>query len=837
MRHIRLIHSLRTIFALLLFVAVLAAGGGLWWANRTGLPDSWRTEIEKGLASQGVFADIGQLRYWPLQGIEADQVTLFTDATRQRVLARASKVTFDVDRTKLARGKVRVERLDLKGGSLSLTVDPDDPKSKSLEVKNASGRVLMPGGRRLEILDARGEVSGVHLEFEAMVLGYRQRLTPPPDKQEAELYRRRLLSRIIGLLEPWSFEEKQPPLIRIHVEGDLDDPKSVRADVALKSGALERGGLRISRIDARGEMRGRLLVLDSLEVADGGGALRGRVEYDLAERSGHFEARSNLDLPPLLRELDADGLLREVGFQSRPDLAAHGKFEWPEDAPPTFHIMGHLAANNVSFRHHAASRLESDVSFDGKNLFLDKLVATRPDGYLKARLLMQGDHIRYSASTNLKSSVWRDFFESVPLGKILLDFSERDNTTVEGNVEGHANRIDPHDWGCSGTVRVTHMAYKGIPFNRAQVTMKLDHDFLDFTDGSVEFDYSNYALRKLHGGPTTGKATVARVRYNHEPDTLTIEDIKGNFWPAPVLRMFLPEAADHIEEYGFHSTPALTGSGTIGLKRAPQKTDFKIHAATPGKTSYEFAGTDLLLSGLESDVRVKQGRTEVRNLGFDLFDGPVHLNLDTIYGDGNGSQRVEGEIDWSQMSLPELSRACGFDKEAKGLVLGRMDFRHEGGKAASGLSGEGHIGLQEGELFSVPIFGPLSPILSAVLNRKTGFQQAKEAFCTFKVKEGVLTTRDFYTDTPSLVFTGDGSADLNRKTLDMTIRMNARGLLGLVTLPLKPVVDGLFQFRGTGPLKEPKWDNVMFTSPPDDEDEVLKAPPKSNRPKLPANRR
>lgn len=824
MKHIRLIHRLRTFLALLVFAAVLAAGGGLWWANQTGLPDSWRGEIEKALAAQGLHADIGQLRYWPLQGIEADQVKVYTDATRQRVLARASEVILDVDRTKLARGKVRVERLDLKGGSLSLPVDPDDPQSKVLEVKNASGRVLMPGGRRLEILGAQGEVSGIRLEFEAVVLGYRQRLSPQPHDKEAEIYRRRLLSRVIGLLEPWTFEEGKPPSIRLRVEGDLDDPKSVRADVSLKSGALERGGIRISRIDARGEVRGRLLVLDSLDVEDGGGLLKGRVEYDLATRAGRFDMRSNLDLPPILRELDADGLLREVGFQSRPDLAARGKFQWPEDAPPTFHIMGHLAANNVSFARHTASRVESDVSFDGKNLFLDNLTATRPDGHLKARLLVKGDEIRYSASTNLRASVWRDFFDSVPLGKVLRDFTERDNATAEGSVEGRLNRSNPHDWTCTGTVRAGHMAYRGTPFNRAQVTMKLDHDFLDFTDGTVEFDYGNYAMRRLHGGPVTGKASVGRVRYNREPSTLTLEDIKGNFWPAPVLRMFLPDVADHLEQYGFHSTPALTGSGTIGLMRAQQKTDFKVHGSTPGKVSYEFAGQDLLLSGLETDVRVKPGSTEIRNLAFDLFDGPMQANFDINYPAG-GAKNIEGEMIWTRLSLAELSTACGFEKQAKGFVTGRMDFRHAG-KEAAGLNGEGLIALEEGELFSVPIFGPLSPLLSAVLDRKTGFQQAKEAFCTFKVKDGVLSTRDFYTDTSSLVFTGDGQADLNRKTLEMTIRMNARGLLGVITLPLKPFY-GLFQFRGTGPLKEPKWDNVMFTSPPPDENDKLLAPPKA----------
>jgi len=177
--------------------------------------------------------------------------------------------------------------------------------------------------------------------------------------------------------------------------------------------------------------------------------------------------------------------------------------------------------------------------------------------------------------------------------------------------------------------------------------------------------------------------------------------------------------------------------------------------------------------------------------------------------------------------MPELSEACGFDKQAKGFVTGRIDFDHQG-EGAGGLNGEGLIALEEGELFSVPIFGPLSPVLSAVLaNRKAGFQEAKDAFCTYAVKDGVLTTNDFLTTTPSLVFTGDARADLNRLTLDMTIRMNARGLFGVITLPLRPFY-GLFQFRGSGPLREPVWDNVMFTSPPETEKARLLDPPRAS---------
>lgn len=834
MRRIRIIHKLRTLVALLAFCGVIAAGGSLWWANQTGLPDSWRGEIEKALAAQGLHADIAGLRYWPLQGVEADEVTVYADETRKRVVARVREVMVDVDRTKLARGEVRVERLDLEGGSLTLPVDPDDPDSKVLEVKNASGRVLMPGGRRLEVLDARGEVGGIRLEFEALVLGYRQR---PSFKEEeaamAELHRRKLLAQVIGMLEPWKFDKDAPPVIRIRVEGDLDDPRTVRADLFLKSDGLEHGGVEITRLEAKGEMRGRLLVLESLDVEDGGGSLRGRVEYDLATRSGRFDARSNMALAAMLRELDAAGWLEKVSFESRPEVSARGTFELPENAPPKFQVIGHLAADDLRFKGHSASRVESDLSWNGSSVFLENLVVTRKDGTLHGRLLAEPDQIRYDVSTDLRIGVWSGFFDKHPLGKVLADFSDRDDTEVEARIKGRINRHDPHDWKASGEARATHMVYKGTPFRKASVTMDLNHDKLDFTDGVVEFDYAGYAMRKAHGGPTSGTAKVKRIRYDHEPSTVTLEGIEGGFWPAPVLRMFLPKVADHLEEYRFHTPPELSADGVIGLFKGGPVTNFTVKGKTAGKVTYKFAGTDLLLSGLSTTVLVKPAATEVRDLEFEVFDGPARGRFDVL--PDSGGQRVKGELDWTRLSLPEISTACGFEKKAKGFVTGRIDFDYKG-KAEAGLNGEGLIALEEGELFSVPIFGPLSPVLSAVLaSRKAGFQEAKEAFCTFDVKDGVLRTNDFLTTTPSLVFTGDAKADLNKLTLDMTIRMNARGFLGVITLPLKPFY-GLFQFRGTGPMREPEWNNVMFTSPPETEKERLLTPPKAGDLGIPGRR-
>jgi hypothetical protein len=178
------------------------------------------------------------------------------------------------------------------------------------------------------------------------------------------------------------------------------------------------------------------------------------------------------------------------------------------------------------------------------------------------------------------------------------------------------------------------------------------------------------------------------------------------------------------------------------------------------------------------------------------------------------------------LDLGAISEVYQFEQKGYVTLTGRMYLKGIAGDTQS-LHGEGLCSLEKGELFAVPIFGPLSIVISAVLaDRRAGFERAKDAFCNFVIRKGVIQTNDFLTQTTSLKFTGNGKVDLNEKTIDMTMRMNARGLLGIVVLPFQPIIRGLFQFQGQGPMNKPKWEHVIFTSPPNEEDVLLRSTPK-----------
>ena len=250
-----------------------------------------------------------------------------------------------------------------------------------------------------------------------------------------------------------------------------------------------------------------------------------------------------------------------------------------------------------------------------------------------------------------------------------------------------------------------------------------------------------------------------------------------------------------------------------------------INIENPGVTDYEFLGKTLQLRGFSAKISSKADRHDISDLRFQTFEGSGAGAL-TVKENAQGNMLIEGGIRWDNMSLSKIGQKFSFEKDALGAITGRLDFTTLANDTRS-LNGKGVIGLKNGQLFNVPIFGPLSLPLGTILGKEYSHEQARDASATFVLKDGAVFTKDLLTSTPSTTFVGEGFIDLSENEMDLTMRMNARGLLGLVTLPLAPL-RGLFQFRGQGPLKQPVWRSAPFTAPDEGESHpIFKDPPRA----------
>jgi hypothetical protein len=819
MHYLHLTRNLRSFAFLMIVSAVLTGLGILWWANHTGLPESWRAAIEREISKQGTHVKIGRLSYRPLRGVTATDVRIFSDPEHHHEISRLVSVILNFDKTKLARGIIHLTKIELKDAQLILPLGQDKPTSTTLEITDVNGTLLMPGDQRIEIRNASGRIAGIEIHINARLVGYQPKAGQAPDTLYMEK-RRELLVRVIRELNQWQFDAGHPPQLRVAIESDANERTALKSKLTLHAKGVGKNQHWLDAVEAQAEITGDLITITSLHATDSRGTLDGHLDYDIGAREGRFDVHSSLEIPGLLDAWLGLPTLRDVVMGGSQTLEAAGEFRLDEHNNLQIHMTGQARCDSVSIRGTRFDTVQSAFSWRDNDLFLRDVRLTRPNGEIRGKAMIQWPLIRLALDTNLPIPVYRPFFIGEPLEQVLNDFSERKGAEAKVTLEGGFDADVPDSWAFVGDAKVQNVNYKGVPVNSAECRLSLSPQELDFFDGTVVFNYQNYALRDAFNGPKQGTVKVGRVRYDEPSHLVEVENVAGAIWAAPMVRLFAPKVADSLEVYRFHRPPEIKGSGVVDV--TPQgRTALNISFNTEAAADYRFLGENLTLDKPNGKVTVRGKHVTVDDLKLSAFDGPVVARFDR-----RGGGLLEGELSWTRLTIPALASTYGFQMKGGGNITGRLNFSLRDARVET-MAGEGLFAVEKTELFAVPIFGPLSPLVSGVLNdRSIGFERANSAFCTFKIKEGMLSTRDFRTSSTSLTFTGDGAVNLQERTFDMTMRMNARGLLGLITLPLRPFY-GMFQFRGTGPLKNPKWENAMFTTPPPEQHELLVPTPKA----------
>ena len=812
-----LVRNLRTAVWLALFALIPVCGIGLYWANKTGLPEEWREAIEQEISKHGVNIQIASLTYIPLRGFVAENVRIFAEPERIHEISRLERVELVLDYAKLAGGEFRVKKAVLRNARLHLPVDPKEPSGQSLNFTGMYGTVLVSPGNLIEIRDGRGQVGGIAVTIAARLQGEDNSESRAEDERN-DGRRREMIARILDEMQHWDFGSESPPKIHVEINGKTRDKSSLRAKFRIDAQSVEKQQYKLEDVSIQGALDGYLLTVSSFSAHDARGSVDGHADYRLLGREGRFDIESSIDLPRLLKSWLSAPIGVDLLIGGRQQVQAAGDFNLGDRTKPSVHLTGQALCDSIMFRGVSFDSMETWFSYQNGDLFLRDLTLTRPDGKAEAKLLVQGTSVRLALHSTLPAPLFKPFFPGQPLEKVIGDFSENEDPSTEVFLEGTFDTLDRHAWDYSGHGMIHNLSYKGVPVKAAGCSFRVNHNELDFHDGSVTFDYTDYPLRKAHGGPTQATAKVGRIRYDAPSKTIGVEDVKGEIWAAPMIRFFAPAIADDLEQYRFHTPPLMSGSGVVDV--TPQgRTDLTVKFSTTGKADYKFLGENITVSQPKATVSLRGDKVTVSGLSLSAFDGTVSGDL--VH---SGKSRLTGEFSWSKLSLEELASAYDFEMKGGGQATGRIEFGITGSDPKT-MNGKGLLGLENAELFSVPVFGPLSTVMATVLNdKRMGFERAKSAFFTFGIKDGILSTRDFQTATTSVTFAGDGEVDLSEKTIDFTIRLNARGLLGLITLPLRPFY-GLFQFRGTGPLAKPVWENVHFTSPPEGQNDILMKPP------------
>lgn len=806
MLRLRIIHRIRTAAFLLVLTLLVGAVGTLIWANYTGMPKAWRQAFERGIARHGIHAEIGALSYNPLEGITARKVTVYASEERKQVISRLEGIILDLDNAKLAKGEIQLARVKLNDARLFLPVYPDDPDSEVLEIDNINGEFIPPGNPHIEIRNARGRISGIDLVLNARIADDRRRATSdqPASQQKNN---GELLARVIRELRQWSFDSEAPPEIRIQCTGRRSQMDQIKASISFRAKSVEKNQHTIEHIQAEAELHENMLSVHNITAVNGNRRMKAHLDYDTHLQHGRFDIDCTLEIPELLQSWLGFNPLSDLLIAGSQEVRSSGEFQLITGKPPSVHATGQASCEFASLKGIRFDQIRSDFAWRDGVLFLKDLSLARPDGEVRGKALIQPDLVRLNLHSTLLPEFYRPLFDDEQAEELIANFATNPDSRMELHIEGGYDRNDPESWAYAGKLKLEKMSYRGVGLAFMETKLSASSSQMDFADGAITFDYSDYPMAIRHAGPKSGELKFESVRYRSAGGQhASFSGLEGKFWPAPLCRMFTDQTADILESYEFQHPPQIFAAGSIDLQDTG-KTHVKVDFSSKHPAVISLLETPVILNSPKARVEVTGEDVNIHGLSAGVFEGEVVSNMRFPAG-----KAMSVELQASKFSINSINSTFGMNMNCGGLVAGNLDFQMLPGQIGS-MQGKGNLSLVQAELFSVPIFGPLSRLMQSVLNdNRVGAERAKEASCNFLIQDGVVASNDFRTTTTSLIFAGEGWIDLDRKTMDMTMRLNARGLLGILTLPLRPFY-GLFQFRGVGPLKGPEWKRVMFTKP------------------------
>jgi hypothetical protein len=265
------------------------------------------------------------------------------------------------------------------------------------------------------------------------------------------------------------------------------------------------------------------------------------------------------------------------------------------------------------------------------------------------------------------------------------------------------------------------------------------------------------------------------------------------FWIDPKLwKTVLP--------YKFRDAPTVTANGLYQF-RGGKNTRLEITIEGANGMEYEFLGKNLPFDRVSGRLLVTTDRLQIVDLRGGLMSGVLGGNADISLAQNDSRYRANVSV--SGINFPRLTDLYYNYKTAHGLLSGTYDFTGLGSDPRT-MVGRGKVEVTNGDVFAIPIFGPLSGILNHIVPGG-GYSIAHTASANFKISDGIIHTDDFEASGTLFSMLGYGDIHFLDDKLDFNLRLNMKGPGVLLTPVYK-----LFEYTGEGSLKKPDWHPKRF---------------------------
>ncbi len=544
---------------------------------------------------------------------------------------------------------------------------------------------------------------------------------------------------------------------------------------------IRRGNYDFRNLAVSAEWIGQKLTITQCEWRDDAGSFDGRAIWSRQTGVANFQARSTLDLKSFLSAFGFDQLLSETTFTTPPLLDFSGTFPFGEES--TRSVIGRIALENFTYQKAAFTKLSADFSWDGSRTMVRDIHLQQSSGELSADLLDAPNDFRLNVDSTINPT---DISMLAPqdFRPFLGEWEWTRPPAIHLIIRGSSH--DPATWKGDGTIATDRTRFRGVWMNNASAKVH-------FADGAMTYD--NLRVTRDEG---VGTGSFAYDWAKHE---VRLTNVQTSLRPSDVIYWIDPKLFKPVAPYKFRQPPKLITNGVVQF-HGGKNTHLEISVDAPKGMNYFFLGKTLPLDRVKARLLFTDDRLRLSEVGGALFSGSLKGSADISLA--RNDQHYKANLSVTGVDFPMLTDLYFKFHTAHGRMDGNYDFTGIGDNART-MEGSGKIQVTEGDVFAIPIFGPLSELISHLIPG-TGYSVAHNASADFIVKDGVAHTGDFKVSGKLFGMIGHGDIHFLDDKLDFDVRINANVPGGVVLMP----VYKLFEYKGEGSLSKPNWHPKRF---------------------------
>jgi len=765
-------HTLKTLLRAAQVFFLVVVPGVLLWLHFAGLPRAFHPSLIDAAARAGLRLQFDRMRLSPIEGLVLDKIRLRSEKLPENPEIAVDRAAVSLDWRKMLQRQVELTSLDLRGAQLFLPVASENGVTRTLRLTKARARLMLADGV-VSVPLARFNLQGIDVTASGQIAlaaekgGQPSFLLPP----EA--------SRALEIIETLDFG-RSPPELEVEFSARSGEAAALQLPVIrLKSAQASYGEVQLRDIRLDASYQDRILAVRRLTARDmKRGSLDASGSWNLGTGAAQADWSSGLDPAPWLSELRPGGPWAELSLKTPPSI--QGTLEIQPGTPRRVQVLGTAAAGNFTFRGVDFSDLTGDFAWSSGDLYISGASAGLDGGKIRADLMLRPGDVRLRVDCRADPLPLTALLNERDRGNIAkLRLKLTDRPTIR--FEARGPKLDTASMRATGSMQLGRTSIHESPMDSASADLSFE---------GLALTLSNIKVQRPEGSGS------GAFTYDFGRRQVRLDGVRSTMNPFNVLQWADPKVAAETKPYRFKAPPEVTVGGVIGLEDATQ-TRLWANFSAPQGLEYDLLERTLSFGATTGSLEFAARSIKVDVPSARLYGGTVGLTADITTGQPGSRQNMN--VTLNAVNFETLTRLYFDYKDSQGLVSGRYNFSFVPGHPMQ-MRGTGNLLVENGNVFAIPVLGPLSTVLGTIIPG-AGYQTARKATCDFRVADGEIRTDNLDVVGQGFSMIGQGSLFFVRDTMDFSVRINAQGVPGVLLYP----VSKLFEYVSDGKLSEPQW--------------------------------